>query len=373
MRYLTLSILSLSLFACTKATERAPSSSPLDPPLLAGESWGPELDEATKYIVESSVSTAKKNASGIVRRDAHPKHHGCIKAFWSTKGSLLEPALKKGVLADNANYEAWIRFSNGDPKGAEADDDVKDVRGFALKLMNVPNTSNGSQDFVTMNSDKFFCKDGEDYLDLHKALESGGLALVAYLASHPKNALIINNARVRIENPLSTTFFSPVPFRLGNGSMRFKFAPCDSPQPAKIDRKEKNYLRSALEQSLKSSPACFHFYVQENREPEKNLVEDPRLAWDETKSPWVQAATISIPAQSGFTSDAMLAFCENISFNPWNSQAEIRPMGQINRMRKAVYDAVSKFRHEQNKTLQAEPVNHQPCDTASTKALCATR
>ncbi|MEK1942330.1 MAG: hypothetical protein AAAB16_18325, partial [Pseudomonas sp.] len=36
------------------------------------------------------------------------------------------------------------------------------------------------------------------------------------------------------------------------------------------------------------------------------------------------------------------------SFNPWHALPEHRPLGGINRLRKAVYEAVSAYRHERN-------------------------
>ena len=40
--------------------------------------------------------------------------------------------------------------------------------------------------------------------------------------------------------------------------------------------------------------------------------------------------------------------CDNLSFNPWHSLPEHRPIGGINRLRKAVYETVSAYRHERN-------------------------
>jgi hypothetical protein len=41
---------------------------------------------------------------------------------------------------------------------------------------------------------------------------------------------------------------------------------------------------------------------------------------------------------------------ENLSFSPWNALPEHRPIGQRNRTRKEVYEASSKYRHENNFT-----------------------
>ena len=43
-----------------------------------------------------------------------------------------------------------------------------------------------------------------------------------------------------------------------------------------------------------------------------------------------------------------MQFCENLSFNPWRTLPEHRPLGSINRARLQVYPAISRFRHRKN-------------------------
>jgi hypothetical protein len=76
-------------------------------------------------------------------------------------------------------------------------------------------------------------------------------------------------------------------------------------------------------------------------------IEDPSVEWDQTLSPFETVATIQLPAQD-FDSTEQNLFCDNLSFNPWHSLPDHRPIGGINRLRKAVYQAVSVYRHERN-------------------------
>ena len=209
-------------------------------------------------------------------------------------------------------------------------------------------------------------------MEIHEALTAGGLSLVKYLATHPRNALIINSARVKMDNPLNATYFSPVPSRIGDSSMRFKIEPCTK-IASRVQRENPNFLRQALVNTVSEREACFDFYVQPNENPTANPVEDPRLAWNEKESPFLRAGRLTIMKQTGVDSPEQLAFCENVSFNPWNTQDEIRPLGQINRIRKVVYDGVSAYRRGENRITPAEPVNHKPCETAGTASLCAAR
>jgi len=370
---LTVSLLSFGCSSSPAPSKRLPSSAG-QPALFPGEVWGEAEDALAKRILDSSVETARKNAAGgTVMRDAHPKQHGCVRAHWKTGNVESKVGRGAGLLSDsNAERDAWVRFSNGSPSGSGSPDADADVRGMAVKIMGVKGTPLGSQDFVLMSSPRFFSKDAADYMELHEALGAGGLTLVKYLATQPRNALIVNGARIKIDNPLAPTYFSPVPSRAGDSAMRFKFVPCGK-VPAAKDKNDPNFLRRALVETLSQQSACFDFYVQVNENPQRNPIEDPRLDWDEAESPFLLAGRLTLPKQSGIDSPEQLAFCENASFTPWNTQPELRPLGQINRIRKVVYDGVAAFRHGENHVAPAEPTNLDPCGTPGSAGLCRGR
>lgn len=56
-----------------------------------------------------------------------------------------------------------------------------------------------------------------------------------------------------------------------------------------------------------------------------------------------------------FSSKEALTYCENLSFSPWHTLPEHRPIGGIQRARKDIYQAISKVRHELNKQPRNEP------------------
>lgn len=83
-------------------------------------------------------------------------------------------------------------------------------------------------------------------------------------------------------------------------------------------------------------------------------VEDSRTEWTEAEAPFVKVATIVIPRQV-FSTPAQDAFCEDLSFTPWHSLPEHRPLGGMNRVRRVVYEAISELRHTLNGTERREP------------------
>ncbi len=62
-------------------------------------------------------------------------------------------------------------------------------------------------------------------------------------------------------------------------------------------------------------------------------------------------ASITIPAQAPVQGE----FCETLSFNPWNGLKEHRPLGGISRVRKDVYQEISRLRHDLNNQRREEP------------------
>ena len=50
-----------------------------------------------------------------------------------------------------------------------------------------------------------------------------------------------------------------------------------------------------------------------------------------------------------------MEYAEHLSFTPWHSLPEHRPIGGVNRIRKTVYEQISTLRHNANKTPRREP------------------
>jgi hypothetical protein len=85
-------------------------------------------------------------------------------------------------------------------------------------------------------------------------------------------------------------------------------------------------------------------------------VEDATELWSEAESPFVDVARIQIPGQQDINDPSRDSYCENISFNPWNSLPENRPAGAISRARLSVYSALSRKRRIENKVSVREPM-----------------
>ncbi len=348
----------------------------LEPPLEFGEIWDAEQEINLQSVLDTTQAMLLKRSEGasFIRRDAHPKHHGCVKADFVVDSSSLAPELRVGIFAENTKkvFPAIIRFSNGNPDGGQSADLAKDIRGMAVKLINIEGTKSGSQDFVMLTSKEFFSKNGKDYHELHDALGGGSLSTLWYLLLHGTERSILLNSQIEAANPLQLSYFSSVPYKLGARTMKFKVEPCAVNPKDTVPGKDANtnYLRERLASSLAKNASCFDFFVEPNMDMETQPVENPMIPWDETKSPYIKVASIQIPVQQGSDSEGQLNFCENLSFDPWHTLPGTRPMGQINRMRAKIYPFISSLRHQYNNTPILEPRDQNFC-AGESAALCA--
>jgi hypothetical protein len=108
---------------------------------------------------------------------------------------------------------------------------------------------------------------------------------------------------------------------------------------------DRDGLRKDLERQMQKSPACFDFMAQlQVLDKDKDMpVEDTTVRWREEDSPFVTVARIEIPA-AAIARNMENNFCENLSFTPWHSLPEHEPVGGLNRIRKAVYQGISRYR-----------------------------
>ncbi len=296
-------------------------------------------------------------------RQIHPKMNGCVKAEFIVTPDLPEE-LKVGLFKEAKSYPAWVRFSNG--KTHPLPDYKKDIRGFALKIMNVPGKKLDlihpditSHDFIFMNTENFVSGDVKKFGDVlfvvttpFKLNTLGRKIAVAF--SNLDVLKRAGKANINMMNPCEIKYFSTVPFRFGDESRAVKYA-VFPPPPEKLfspDRTGKDRIRNNLEATLKKNEVSFDFMIQFQTDAEKMPIEDPTIIWD---SPYIKVATIRIPKQI-FNTPERNEFGDNLSFNSWHCLPEHQPLGSFNRTRRIIYEDMYAFRHKYNDIIDEEPV-----------------
>ncbi|OVY91084.1 hypothetical protein [Pseudomonas aeruginosa] len=185
------------------------------------------------------------------------------------------------------------------------------------------------------------------------AVGLGGWAIGSLYYAWKFSGPVSAEEQIAPDSPLHAGYNGISPYKLGEHNIKFRVVPapekCPAYQLPKQNQDLPNFLRAALYQqlSIDRTPACYAFQVQ-RQDPAKYMpIEDTSVEWKESDAPFATIADIIVPAQD-FDSREQNLFCDNLSFNPWHALPAHRPIGGINRLRKAVYEAVSGYRLGRN-------------------------
>jgi len=321
------------------------------------------LAQNIAQVIEKSIR--EQYTAGNALRDAHPKAHGCVRAEFHVSKNI-PTQLAKGIFIPDQTYQAWIRFSNASNDASNADIN-KDARGIAIKLLGVSGDKilesekqATTQDFIMINHPVFFANDAKRYLSFMNDVNSHNMIRKIHIPialgfKGTMNALGARNSQ--IANPLYARYWSMVPYQLGLGNdrqaVKYSVRSCSMQSNNLPKNPSHDFLREALKNTLQSTDACMEFLIQP-RTSSQMLVEDSMTEWNEKAAPFYQVATIHIPKQN-FDTAEQNKFCENLSFTPWHALPEHRPLGAVNRMRKVIYENISRVRHDMNSAPRQEP------------------
>lgn len=321
------------------------------------------LAQNIAQVIEKSIR--EQYTAGNALRDAHPKAHGCVRAEFHVSKNI-PTQLAKGIFIPDQTYQAWIRFSNASNDASNADIN-KDARGIAIKLLGVSGDKilesekqATTQDFIMINHPVFFANDAKRYLSFMNDVNSHNMIRKIHIPialgfKGTMNALGARNSQ--IANPLYARYWSMVPYQLGLGNdrqaVKYSVRSCSMQSNNLPKNPSHDFLREALKNTLQSTDACMEFLIQP-RTSSQMLVEDSMTEWNEKAAPFYQVATIHLPKQN-FDTAEQNKFCENLSFTPWHALPEHRPLGAVNRMRKVIYENISRVRHDMNSAPRQEP------------------
>jgi catalase len=326
----------------------------------------PDEAGAIAAIVASVERTlARQYPPGtVVRRDAHPKHHGVVRASFEVSADL-PAALRHGVFAAPDRFDAWVRFSNGAPRVQP--DRRRDQRGMAIKLLGVPGPKvlvderdAPTQDFVLASAPRFFIRDVASYAAFTEAAsKEPAIRVFGYFFGPNPFAWRLHELRALLSSLrptadlLSTKYWSQVPSRLGPHVVKYAAQPLD-PSPWTTPGTGPDFLRARLVERLGEGDAQFQLYVQRYVDDVKTPIEDATIEWRESDAPLEPVAALTIPRQA-FDSPDQMALAEHLSFTPWHTLPAHEPVGAMNRTRRVVYEAISRYRHAHNGVPRIEP------------------
>jgi hypothetical protein len=251
-----------------------------------------------------------------------------------------------------ASYRVAVRFSNA--AGVAAPDFKPDLRGVALRVFASDETSH---DLLMTNFPVSHARDARQFVETAKVGAGGRLSRVfgllrLFALFGPREAIrILGNIRTgRKHRPASIateTYWSRGAIRWGSTAVRYLLRPAPdtaaAPSPSTTDP---DYLSREIARRLANDDVRFELCIQRYVDAKSTPIEDTAVEWRESVSPPEPVAILAIRQCdiASISAGEQARVIDGIAFNPWNTTDSFRPLGNLNRARKAVYDAASAHR-----------------------------
>ena len=314
-------------------------------------------DFAHRVIVAQQREVAEQR-DGTLLRGFHAKLHAGLVAEFRVPDDL--PACARfGVFSKPQVFPAVVRFSNGKP-GPQSDK-RPEPRGIGVKLIGVPGDKlpPGQKDDAT-----------QDFLATSHSITStvrNAQQFIAFIEAERKRGLLpVNLARavgigesLRILFALTRTvllsqvrsmatehYSGTAPIKLGPYAVKYTVRPAEGTEPPARRRRTENFLRAELADRLRKGDLMFDFVVQFYVDDERTPIEDTSVPWKPQNAPFVRIAQLRIPScdlDNPLTNE-LSDKIDHLSFSPWHTTEDHRPLGNVMRARRVAYQVSSELR-----------------------------
>jgi hypothetical protein len=335
---------------------------------LAEEKPEPDEEAFLDSIINSFTQQMQKLwKPGGMERGGNTKTHGICRGEFIVHDNL-PPQFRHGIYAQPQTFRAWVRFSGPGPYITPDIDDVG-FMSISIKLMGVPgpklvDTEKFTLDMFGVSTPTFVTPDTKANAQLQiESLKNAQIFFFLNLDRPHVLDLIMQSLFIKTQSsPFEAPYFSCVPYLLGEGqAMQYSVWPTSNkktPIPNLPHRPPDNYLRDAMVKSLGEGDVEFDIRLQLQTDPHLMPIENNAVLWPEKISPRVSVATLRLPKQK-FDSLAQLEFAKKLSYNPWHTIAEHRPLGNQSRARKRMYETLAQLRHRLNAVPHYEPTGDE--------------
>jgi hypothetical protein len=335
---------------------------------LAEERIQPDEDTYVDDIISAFNAQMRRLWNpGHFERGGNTKTHGIVRAEFIVRDDLPEH-MRRGIFAKPETYKAWVRFSGPGPYITPDIDDVG-FMSMSVKLMGVPGPKlladeQLTQDMFGVSTPTFVTPDTRANAQLqHWSYKNAQLFyFFNFRETHILDSLMQLLWTKTQSSPLEDQYFSCVPYLLGEGqAMQYSFRSrltSRTPVPGLPRRPPDDYLRLAMVNTLARQDVEFDVLLQVQTDPFLMPIENNAVLWPTRLSPRVPAAVVRIPAQK-FDAPAQLDFARVLTFNPWHSIPEHRPLGNQSRARKRMYWELARLRQQMNGVAHYEPTGDE--------------
>lgn len=256
---------------------------------------------------------------------------------------------RHGLFAEPGVHEVWVRLSNGamDRQSSRR----PDIRGVAMRVFGVDGEAalggrTDHQDLSLINQTAFAFPDSRHFFGLVLAAGRGPAAVLAWvfktfglIGGLKQMKQLAATAGRPFSGFATETFGSTLPLCCGPAAVKLRLVPAGGHAPragAAADWAADLIAQAAL------APLTYRlqlqFFVDERRTP----IEDASVEWPEGVAPFIDVAELVLQPPS--TDADFVAKVEAGVFDPWQSLAAHRPLGEVMRARKVAYFASQQTR-----------------------------
>jgi hypothetical protein len=261
----------------------------------------------------------------------------------------LPEDLSQGFARPGAEYPALVRLSNA--SGIHQADAKRDLRGAAVR---VQVSESETHDLLMTNFPVPHARDAEQFVAFALAMSGNRIIGVVKLvfAVGPREAIrmlknVISGSKRKVASLALETFWSRGAMLWGEaGPVRFLLRPTSDAPPAPASSNDHVDLHAELADRLSQAEVEYEFCVQRFVDEQTTPIENAAVEWAERVSPLIVVARLVIPKNDILSTDAqdIAHDIEQLDFNPWRTTDAFRPLGNLNRARKAVYEASAAHR-----------------------------
>jgi hypothetical protein len=335
---------------------------------IAEEKPLPGEEEFLNSIISTFEQQMRKLwKPGGFERGGNTKTQGIVRGEFIIHDNLPSE-FRHGIYAQPRTFPAWVRFSGPGPYITPDIDDVG-FMSISIKLMGVPGPKlmeeeKHTVDMFGVSTPTFVTPDTKANAQLQMwSLKNAQMFYFLNVRGPHILDMIMQGLFVKTQSsPFEAPYFSCVPYLLGEGqAMQYSVWPKSTqrtPIPRLPFRPPDDYLREAMVASLAAGDVELDFRIQLQTDPHLMPIENNAVLWPERLSPRVSVATLRLPKQK-FDSPAQMEFAKKLSYNPWHTIAEHRPLGNQSRARQRMYYELSKLRHTMNAVPHFEPTGDE--------------
>lgn len=364
-----------------------PADEDIDGYLKPREHVDPDEESMTRRIAGALAADTKrlKRHAGVGNPSFQEPHWGHTTGMLQgdlviDEANSLPEQFRVGLFSKESRFPAVARV------GFTKDPDLRfAINRIAVKLsypLSLPNSYSATQeaqelDLLFVEGDKdanssgrqFFARDARQ-LDMATTLKPPSIKTLKTLANWRNIGIFLRVLKnvSRLMKPLRKApsvnsgwagkpYFSSGPYALGEGAMKFCLRPNQKHDLPKSDSGDDNPFvlhEAAMGEWLNlGENASFDLCVQIATPeciPEPGPDDPPKsvmaaeycdMLWDENSSPYVKVGTLTLYADEAFNREHPGYM---LQFNAWNTLPEMRPLGQLFRVRKQAHAAHSSTR-----------------------------